>query len=406
MDKGTKVISNRKKYLVIVSLIVIAILLYFTVSTGFYSKVIGVLQPVLIGAVLAYLLNPLLNLYQSLFGKLFNKISKKPEKLKTINKGISITLTMISFFAVVAAILWLIIPQISNNIAEFIKNAPAKAEAIAEWYQSIADKYDLPSKFGVISEWLDENGGFSFATIITYLEENLFTFSGVLGNEIISFFGTTFSVVFNTVIGLIVCVYLLSSKQTLSAQIKKIMFAFFSKNKVEYFLDTAREGNRIVTRFIIGKLIDSTIVGFMCFVTLLIFDIPYPLLISVIVGITDIIPFFGPYLGAIPCTLLILLSNDPIKAIYFVIIIIVIQQVEGNIISPKIIGDTIGLSPFWVLTAMLVGGGLFGLPGMLLGVPVIAIIFFIIKKATDKRLAAKDLPISTADYVDESKLLD
>ena len=199
----------------------------------------------------------------------------------------------------------------------------------------------------------------------------------------------------------IICVYLLSSKTVLAAQIKKLMFAFFSREKVNDFLDTANEGNRIVTKFIIGKLIDSTIIGFMCFITLIIFDIPYALLVSVIVGVTDIIPFFGPYLGAIPCTLLILLSDEPIKALYFVIIILVIQQVEGNIISPKIIGDTIGLSPFWVITSMIIGGGLFGLAGMLLGVPVVAIIFFLLKKSTDKRLKVKELPLETSAYLND-----
>jgi len=354
---------------------------------------------------LAYLLNPLFTLFESLFGKLFNKISKKPEKLKGLNKGISITLTIISFFAVVSAVLWLIIPQISASVADFVKAAPAKAEALAKWYNSFAEEHDLPGKIGTLSEWLDKNGGFSIESLLQQIKDNLLKFSGLLGNEIISFFGTTFSVAFNIIIGIIICIYLLSSKHTLFAQIKKVMFAFFSKNKVNYFLDTAREGNKIVTKFIIGKLIDSTIVGFMCFITLLIFDIPYPLLVSVIVGVTDIIPFFGPYLGAIPCTLLILLSDDPIKAIYFVIIIVVVQQVEGNIISPKIIGDTIGLSPFWVITSMIVGGGLFGLAGMLLGVPVVALVFFILKKSTEKRLIEKELPLSTSAYVDEKDLL-
>ena len=392
--------ATKKKYIKIVLLIVAAVLVYFFVDRKIYNDIVAVSQPVIIGAVLAYLLNPLLNLYHSLFDKLFKKISKKPEKLKGLSKGISITLTMLSFLAIVSAVLGLLIPQISTSITDFVKSAPSKAEALSNWYAGVADKYDLPAKFGVISSWLGESG-ITFDSLFVSIKDSLLSFSGLLGNGIISFFGTTFSVAFNIIIGLIICVYLLSSKTTLGAQIKKLMFAFFSREKVNDFLDTANEGNRIVTRFIVGKLIDSTIIGVMCFITLVIFDIPYALLVSVIVGVTDIIPFFGPYLGAIPCTLLILLSDEPIKALYFVIIILVIQQVEGNIISPKIIGDTIGLSPFWVITSMIIGGGLFGLAGMLLGVPVVAIIFFLLKKSTNKRLKAKDLPLETSAYLDD-----
>ncbi len=391
---------NRGKIFIIIAIILVGWFIFFTINRGFYGKVIGVLQPIIVGAVLAYLLNPLMKLFTTAFNKLFNRNPKNPNRFKGLIKGLSITLTMLSFFAVIAAFLWLIIPQITTNVTDFVNNLPAKMEGLAVWFESMLDKYDLNSKYGVISEWLGENSSITVDSVFKFFEDNLFSFSGALGTEIISFFGTTFSLAFNWIIGLIVCVYILSSKELLAAQFKKVLFAYFSKPKVDGFLETAREGNKIVTRFIIGKLIDSTIIGIMCFITMLIFNIPYALLVSVIVGVTDIIPFFGPYFGAIPCTLLILLSNDPIKAIYFVIMIIVIQQVEGNIISPKIIGDTIGLSPFWVLAAMLVGGGLFGLPGMLLGVPVIAIIFFIVRKSADKRLTLKNMPTAVDDYIE------
>ncbi len=390
---------NRRKIFIIVALILVGWLIFFMINSEFYAKVIGVLQPVIVGAILAYLLNPLMKLFTKAFDKLLNRNPKKPNRLKGLVKGLSITCTMISFFAVISAILWLIIPQISTSVTDFVDNLPSKMEALTSWIESMSNKYDINGKYGVVSEWLGENSSLTIDSVFKFLEDYLFTFSGALGTEIISFFGTTFSYAFNIIIGLIICVYILSSKELLAAQFKKVMFAFFSKPKVDGFIETAREGNKIVTRFIIGKLIDSTIIGIMCFITMLIFNIPYPLLVSVIVGVTDIIPFFGPYIGSIPCTLLILLSDDPIKAIHFVIMIIVIQQVEGNIISPKIIGDTIGLSPFWVLTAMLVGGGLFGLPGMLLGVPVIAIIFFVVKKSADKRLALKNMPTQIEDYI-------
>jgi len=400
MDNKSKVISGKHKYLKILLVIVVAILIYFFIDRNAYSKVVSVMQPIIIGGVLAYLLNPLLNWFESLFGKLFAKISKKPEKLKGLNKGISVTLTLVSLFLIVSAFLWLIVPQISANVTDFVKKSPEKAQSLVNWYNSFATEHDLPTKFTAVSEWLGIDGGITIESVVSYLKDYLLTFSGLLGNEIISFFGTTFTLAFNIIIGIIVCTYFLVSKKTLAAQFKKVIYAFFSKDKVEYFVDTAKEGNRIVTRFIIGKLIDSTIIGIMCFITLAIFDIPYALLVSVIVGVTDIIPFFGPYLGAIPCTLLLLLTDEPIKALYFIVIIIVIQQVEGNIISPKIIGDTIGLSPFWVITSMIVGGGLFGLAGMLMGVPVVAITFFILKKATEKRLRIKELPLNTDAYID------
>ena len=402
MDNKNNVIFGKHKYVRILLIITAAILIYAFIDKETYNKVLSVMQPIIIGAVLAYLLNPLVNWFESMFNKLFRKISKKPEKLKHLNKGFSITLTLVAFVLLVSAVLWLIIPQISTNITEFVKKAPTKAQAFVEWYNGIAEKHDLPTKIVTLSEWLGNNGGFTFESITSYFKDHLLAFSGLLGNEIISFFGSTFTLAFNIIIGLIVCIYLLISKCTLAAQFKKVLYAFASKEKADDFLDTAREGNRIVTRFIIGKLIDSTIIGVMCFVVLIIFDIPYALLVSVIVGVTDIIPFFGPYLGAIPCTLLILLSDEPIKALYFVIIIVVVQQVEGNIISPKIIGDTIGLSPFWVITAMIIGGGLFGLAGMLMGVPVVAIAFFILKKSTEKRLKTKEMPLATSAYMNDN----
>ncbi len=366
-----------------------------------YNKVISVFQPIVIGVVLAYLINPLMMLFERLFKKLFLKKVKKPEKFKSLNRGVSIALAAILFISAISLLLYLIIPQIIISITDFVQSAPQKIETFTNWYNQLAKDYDFVGVFNSVNEWLAENydGGFefSFESIFGWLTNSLFKVSGLLGNGLISFFGTTFNVAFNMILGFVVSIYILSSKERIFAHFKKLMYAYMNKEKVDDLLDTAREGNKITTRFILGKLIDSLIVGIMCFIVLLIFDMPYPVLVSFIIGVTDIIPFFGPYLGAIPCTLLILLV-DPIKAIYFVIIIIVIQQVEGNIISPKILGDTVGLSPFWVLFAMIVGGGLFGLAGMLLAVPVMAILFFIFRKSTERRLKAKNLPIDSTAY--------
>ena len=395
---------RKKLYFIIIIIALAIILLYFFIQRDYLSTVLSVLQPIIIGAVIAYLLNPIVKVLEKPLNRGIGKIIKKEKTCKHLSRGISITVSLLALFAVVTAIIWLIVPQLITSINNLIVDLPDKINGATEFYNKIVEKYDLPNRINEFSNWYAEMFGnsesqFDISTVLTSfmtkLQEGIIKSVGTVGSGLISLVST----LINVVIGLIVTVYLLACKETMFGQIKKLMYAFADNDKVNSVIETSRECNLIVSRFIVGKIIDSAIIGVLCFILMLILRMPYPVLISVVIGVTDIIPFFGPYIGAIPSTLLILLS-DPLKAVYFVIMIIVLQQAEGNLISPKIIGDSIGLSPFWVMFAMIFGGGMFGLIGMLLGVPVLAIIFFIIKKISDQKLREKNMPISSSAYAE------
>ena len=201
----------------------------------------------------------------------------------------------------------------------------------------------------------------------------------------------------DVLIGFIVAIYLLFGKEKFLGQGRKIVYAFNTPRRANIILHLAAKTNKTFSGFIIGKLIDSAIIGVLCFIGLSILKMPYTLLVSVIVGVTNVIPVFGPYIGAIPSTILILLV-DPMKGLYFVIFIFLLQQLDGNVIGPMILGDSTGLSAFWVMFAILIGGGLFGLVGMIVGVPTFAVIYYIIKMLIQQKLEQKKLPIETENY--------
>ena len=205
------------------------------------------------------------------------------------------------------------------------------------------------------------------------------------------------SEVFNFLVGCIVSVYMLFSKELFAAQMKKILYGVMSIEHANMTLHITRKSNEIFGGFIIGKIIDSAIIGVLCFLGLTLLDMPYILLVSVIVGVTNVIPFFGPYIGAIPSAILIALA-DPIKGIYFLIFILALQQLDGNVIGPKILGDSTGLSAFWVVFSILLGGGLFGFVGMIAGVPTFAVIYYIVKMVVEQKLEKKKMPADTEAY--------
>ena len=208
---------------------------------------------------------------------------------------------------------------------------------------------------------------------------------------------------FNFIIGIVISIYVLLGKETFIAQAKKLVYAVFPADRGNVIVATVRKANDIFGGFIIGKILDSVIIGILCFIGLSILQMPYTLLVSVIVGVTNVIPFFGPYIGAIPSAILIMLAN-PIQGLYFIIFILVLQQVDGNIIGPKILGDSTGLNSFWVVFAILVGGGLFGVAGMIFGVPLFATIYYITRKLTAWVLRKKGLPEETAAYTEVERI--
>lgn len=213
-----------------------------------------------------------------------------------------------------------------------------------------------------------------------------------------------FSEIFSALIGLIVSVYILFSKELFARQSKKIIYAVLRPNHANMVLHLTTKSNQIFGGFIIGKIIDSAIIGVICFFGLSILDMPYIMLISVIVGVTNVIPFFGPYIGAIPSAILIFLSN-PMQGVYFIIFVLVLQQFDGNILGPKILGNSTGLSAFWVIVAILLGGGLFGFVGMVMGVPTFAVLYYIIQMLVNHKLERRSLP-KGSEYYDPMSYVD
>ena len=216
----------------------------------------------------------------------------------------------------------------------------------------------------------------------------------VIGNTIM----VVISSLWNIVLGVIVSIYLLKDKEKFFAISKKITYAVFNREHSYKILELTHRANKIFGKFLGGKILDSFIIAIITFVVLTIFKMPYTLLVTVIVGVTNVIPFFGPFFGAIPSVILVRFVS-PIKAFWLLIIILIIQQLDGNVIGPKILGDSIGVSAFWILFALLIAGKFLGLVGMLLGVPLFAFIYSIIKDVTEERLDKKGLPVNTDDYM-------
>lgn len=385
-----------KTGLMIFTVITAAILVFFflfkiTTIMQFLGKVIKILSPVIIGIVLAYLLNPIVNGIEIAFMGLFSHFKMSMRTRKKLSKGIAITISMIVFIALVAVLLWFVIPELYDSILKLADNLKNYINVIYDYINrlfertpEIQEKVDdiLNSMTSSISNWFNVEllGG-----VQAIFEK---AYSGIVG---------VLKSLINIFLGLCVAVYLLASKNSFLGQIKKLLYSKFKKENVNLILAVSRQVDSIFGGFISGKLLDSLIIGILCFVGVSIFGMPYPILLSVVIGVTNIIPIFGPWIGAIPCFLLVLIAR-PEQAIVFGIFILVLQQFDGNILGPNILGDSTGLSAFWVVVAITLGGGLFGVVGMILGVPTFATIYFLIKTYTEFRLKQKNMPVQSVSY--------
>lgn len=358
---------------------------------GLLGKIGGILQPIILGLVFAYLLNPLVTIIENQVIKMFEKKAKNREKLRKVSRSIGIAGSLLVAFAVVILLLNMVIPELYRSIRDLIMGLPHQINNAIDFLES--EKIHDTAFSGTIKSVL-ENGAEAFQM---WLKTDLLTQI----NQMMSFVTVgVFSVVetlFDIAVGVIVSVYVLNSKEKITGQCKKITYALLSRERANLMLQITRKSHKIFGGFVIGKIIDSIIIGILCFIGLSILDIPYTLLVSVIVGVTNVVPFFGPYIGAIPSAILILLS-EPIKGIYFVIFILVLQQFDGNILGPKILGDSTGLSAFWVVFSILLGGGLFGFVGMIMGVPTFAVFYYLVSMFIEQKLERKKLPKESKEY--------
>jgi predicted PurR-regulated permease PerM len=381
-------------FLVIVSCIVFFLLLSdWSVVWNFIKKVIGALAPVTYGLVIAYLLNKVMTFFEARFlNRLGEKMfPKNKEKARRATRVLGILLTMFLALAIVGGTLALVIPQILESIKNLALRIPAYYEVAIGWTEKfLADNPDLEKIvadiFGNITESLSN-----------WLETGLLGQAEQIITNITSGVFSVVMEILNVIIGVIVSVYILYHKEKFSAQSKKLIYGAFKPQRANKLLDNMRFLDKTLGGFVSGKLIDSLIVGVVCYIVLILFKIPYALLISVLIGITNIIPFFGPFIGAVPSALIILLE-DPVKCLIFVIFMVILQQVDGNIIYPKIQGNTIGLSGFWVLFSILLFGGLLGFFGLLFGVPIFAVIYAAIRSYNTTQLVDKNYPVDTKEY--------
>ena len=356
---------------------------------GFIKEIISILTPIIAGLIIAFLLNP----FMLFFEKLFRKILKNKSKTEGVIKYLSISASLISGLLIIAVIFAIIIPNLVSSISQLTSDLPRKAQSLFIW---LGDKIPSDILKGAETKVL--------SYINTLLSDDLlksFDFAaGILTTGVVG----AYNIFITLVVGVIVSFYILASKDYFKRISQKILCVIFKKNTVLEIVEISKESHRIFTNFIVGKIIDSLIVGILCFIVMSITRLPYALLISFIVGVTNIIPFFGPFIGAIPSTFLILLDT-PIKALYFVIFIIILQQFDGNILGPRILKDSLGISSFWVVFSIMLFGGLFGVIGMIIGAPLFAIIYNIIGRLINRHLKAKGFPSDNESYIDVSKSL-
>ena len=364
-----------------------SILLYLGIShitliKGSVNDFIGTLQPFIIGGALSYLLNFILRFYEDkiLSHNFFKKLKKSSKR------SVGLLLTYITASIITYLFIQFVLPQLMDSIVGLVNSIPEYLNELTRVTNDIFDNLNLqPEYINLITD--------KFGESVTYIITMISNLIPVIGNFVV---GATSSIL-NIIIGIIISIYILIDKEKFMALGKKVVYALCSKEKAKFILRLATQSNMTFSRFIGGKILDSFIIGVLTFLILTIFKMPYVLLISVIVGVTNIIPFFGPFIGGIPATIIILFVS-PIQALWFIVIIVVIQQIDGNIIGPKILGDSIGISAFWILFSLLVAAKFMGFVGMIIGVPLFAIFYSIIKEIIEEKLAKKGLPIETDKY--------
>ena len=365
------------------------------------AKIAHILAPVIYGAVFAYLLNPVYNRVQAVVMKLTKDIIPDETGRKRLGGFLGTLASLCLLIAVVVGLISMLIPQLISSIRGVMETLPTSINNLEIWLEKVlADNPDLEQQvmqhYGAAADYLQN-------WLTNVVVPNIYRIIGSVSSGVV----LVVQAVFDILIGLIVMVYLLNMKEKLLAQAKMIIYGVFPLKIANKVIEEGRYVHQVFGGFIIGKLLDSLIIGLICFVLLGFANMPYVLLVSVIVGVTNVIPFFGPFIGAIPSAFLILLS-DPMKCLYFLIFVLLLQQFDGNILGPKILGDSTGLSSFWVLFSILLFGGLMGFVGMIIGVPTFAVIYRLVTEFTTWRLGKKALSgnideYGSLNYIDETE---
>lgn len=385
-DEGKNISQSDKKKYSTISFYVILVILAGAVIVkavtdwnSVYSVLkftLGVFSPFILGTIFAFILNPLVNWINK---KVFQKIFKK--KNSKLSYGLSIATTYVVILGLVILMLIVVIPQIYLSLVDLTNN-------ISKQYFVVMEKLEAASK--------DPNG-FNFESLTTLINNSIpqlvSYITGITSNLIPFLYNTSLSVLtglWNVILGVIISIYILGDRDNLLHQIKRLLYAIVPYNRSEMFFKTSRESIDLFSKYVTGKSLDSFIIGCITFVIMSIFQFDFKLLISVVVGITNMIPYFGPFFGG-AVGFVILLIQTPLNALFFAVIILVIQQFDGLYLGPKILGESTGLKPLWVIFAIMVGGSLFGVIGMLVGVPTVAVLGNILDAFIKFRLEKRDI---------------
>ncbi len=398
-DANRETVFRCKVYGITAFLVIAAsITFYFLIDKpnnilGVVQTAISSLTPIITGFIIAFILNPIMLAYEKLLFKLTCKLFKKKQTAEKTAKYTAITLALLTGIIIITAIILIIIPNIIDSITQIATEFPSK---IAIAFNYLYEK--LPAD--VLNAAQEKAVGY----VNDFLSNDLLKSFEVTAGYFASSVKSVYNFVLNILVGIIVSVYALSGKGYFKKISQKLLCALLPKKAAIEVVKTAKQSHTIFTNFIVGNLIDSLIIGIICFISMLILNIPYAMLIGFIVGVTNLIPFFGPIIGAVPCTL-ILLVDSPIKAIYFIIFIIILQQIDGNLIAPHILHGSLGISSFWIIFSIMLFGGLFGIIGMLVAAPLFAVIYNIVSRIINARLSERKLPTDDTSYDDITKLL-
>jgi len=392
------------------SLLLFFLLFHLGAVRKFFGTLGVILRPIFMGAVIAFLLLPVhRSILKFLLAMTTEKRKEDHRNLAFLNL-VAIVFSLLLALLVIYLLLAMVLPQVYESVVGLVQAIPDYIQVVQGWLQSFfEDNPDIQaavmsvynSSAASLEQWLNSDILPNLESVSSALEwareDILPNLTGVVAGVSGVLVGLLM-LVKDLIIALIVSVYLLARKDVFAAQSKKLVYSLFPTPIADLLVGEVRNAYKIMSGFINGKLLDSLIIGILCLICCNLFKFPYPDLISVIIGVTNIIPFFGPFIGAIPCGLLIFLVN-PLQAVYFAVFILVLQQFDGNILGPKILGGTTGLASFWVLFSILLFGGLFGFGGMVLGVPVFAMIYSVVSRMVAHGLRSRGLPVETEEYM-------
>ncbi len=395
-----------RKYMPLVAVVVTAavfiIIFYFCVKRyvglkAGVDKLFAVFAPIVFGFVMAFLMNPIMTVLEKPFQNFFIKRGGEVSRIKKNVRIITSVLSLIILVGVVSFFLWAVIPEFVETVTFLVNNLTTQIGGVLDWANDITRGRFEENIMSVKNDEAINNAiNKGLAYVQGYLKLDK---QDELIKTITSWGYGIGRLIVNLIIGFFVSVYVLMEKEKFKGQAKKLVYGFFSPRIGNEIMEFCRKTNDVFYGFIIGKIIDSIIIGIICYIGMIILGLPYKVLTSVIIGVTNIIPVFGPYIGAIPTTIIIFLT-EPRAGIVFLIFVLALQQVDGNLIGPKILGDSTGISTFWVVVSIVVGGGLFGFFGMLLGVPTMAMIYYIVGRISRRLLKKRKLPTGTETYIE------